>query len=117
MSDKTGFYEDVGKSGTFLDANELVLNMGPQHPSTHGVLRVILKLGGEKINGTECVIGYLHRGVEKIGEYLPYTMCAPYGDRMDYVAAVSNGLAYCQAVETLLNVDAPPRAQYIRVLM
>jgi NADH-quinone oxidoreductase subunit D len=110
--------EDWGDRGsTVLDANELILNMGPQHPSTHGVLRVILKLDGEKINGTECVIGYLHRGVEKIGENRTYTMFAPYVDRMDYVAAVSNGLGYCQAVETLLNVEAPPRAQYIRVIL
>jgi NADH-quinone oxidoreductase subunit D len=104
-------------SGTVLDANELILNMGPQHPSTHGVLRVILKLDGEKIRGTECVIGYLHRGVEKIGEHRTYTQFAPYVDRMDYVAAVSNGMGYCQAVETLLNVEAPPRAQYIRVIL
>lgn len=110
--------DDWGDRGsTVLDANELVLNMGPQHPSTHGVLRVILKLDGEKINGTECVIGYLHRGVEKIGEHRTYTQFAPYVDRMDYVAAVTNGLGYCQAVETLLNVEAPPRAQYIRVIM
>jgi NADH-quinone oxidoreductase subunit D len=102
---------------TVLDADELVLNMGPQHPSTHGVLRVILKLDGEKILGTECVIGYLHRGVEKIGENRTYTMFAPYVDRMDYVAAVSNGLGYCESVEKLLNVEAPPRAQYIRVIM
>jgi NADH-quinone oxidoreductase subunit D len=102
---------------TVLDADELILNMGPQHPSTHGVLRVILKLDGEKILGTECVIGYLHRGVEKIGENRTYTMFAPYVDRMDYVAAVSNGLGYCEAVEKLLNVEAPPRAQYIRVIM
>ncbi len=117
MSDKTGFYEDVGQSGTFLDANELVLNMGPQHPSTHGVLRVILKLDGEKVLGTECVIGYLHRGVEKIAENRTYTMFNPYVDRMDYVAAVSNGLGYCLAVEKLLNVEAPPRAAYIRVIL
>ena len=117
MSDKTGFYEDVGQSGTFLDANELVLNMGPQHPSTHGVLRVILKLDGEKVMGTECVIGYLHRGVEKIAENRTYTMFNPYVDRMDYVAAVSNGLGYCLAVEKLLNVEAPPRAAYIRVIL
>jgi NADH-quinone oxidoreductase subunit D len=116
-SSKTGFYEDVGKSGTFLDANELVLNMGPQHPSTHGVLRVILKLDGEKVNGTECVIGYLHRGVEKIAENRTYTMFNPYVDRMDYVAAVSNGLGYCLAIEKLLNVEAPPRAAYIRVIL
>jgi len=102
---------------TFLDATELVLNMGPQHPSTHGVLRVILKLDGEKVIGTECVIGYLHRGVEKIAENRTYAMFAPYVDRMDYVAAVSNGLGYCLAVEKLLSVEAPPRAQAVRVTL
>ncbi|OLC90636.1 MAG: NADH dehydrogenase [Acidobacteria bacterium 13_1_40CM_4_58_4] len=91
--------------------------MGPQHPATHGVLRVILKLDGEKVLGTECVIGYLHRGVEKIAEHRTYAMFNPYVDRMDYVAAVSNGLGYCEAVEKLLNVEAPPRAKYIRVIL
>ena len=105
------------KDQTFLDATELVLNMGPQHPSTHGVLRVILKLDGEKVLGTECVIGSLHRGVEKIAENRTYTMFNPYVDRMDYVAAVSNGLGYCLAIEKLLNVEAPPRAAYIRVIL
>ncbi|MCU0226422.1 MAG: NADH-quinone oxidoreductase subunit D [Bryobacterales bacterium] len=102
---------------TFLDSNELVLNMGPQHPSTHGVLRVILKLDGERILGADCVIGYLHRGVEKIGENRTYAQFNPYVDRMDYVAAVSNGLGYCLAVEKLLDVEAPPRAQVIRVIL
>src|SRR5580658_6301344 len=102
---------------TFLDSNELIINMGPQHPATHGVLRVILKLDGEKVLGTECVIGYLHRGVEKIGENRTYTMFNPYVDRMDYVAAVSNGLGYCEAVEKLMNVEAPARAKYIRVIL
>jgi NADH-quinone oxidoreductase subunit D len=102
---------------TFLDSTELVLNMGPQHPSTHGVLRVILKLDGEKILGTECVIGYLHRGVEKIGENRTYQQFAPYVDRMDYIAAVSNGLGYCLAVEKLISVEAPPRAQVVRVIL
>src|ERR1700752_3351244 len=102
---------------TFLDSNELIINMGPQHPATHGVLRVILKLDGEKVLGTECVIGSLHRGVEKIAENRPYTMFKPSVDRMDYVAAVSNGLGYCEAVEKLLNVEAPPRAKYIRVIL
>ncbi len=111
----TDFYED--REQTLFDANELVLNMGPQHPSTHGVLRVILKLDGEKVLNAECVIGYLHRGVEKIAENRTYTMFNPYVDRMDYVAAVSNGLGYCLAVEKLLNVEAPPRAQYLRVIM
>ena len=102
---------------TFLDASELVINMGPQHPATHGVLRVILKLDGEKVLGLECVIGYLHRGVEKIAENRTYAMFNPYVDRMDYVAAVSNGLGYCEAVEKLLNTEAPPRAKYIRVIL
>ena len=102
---------------TFLDANEIVLNMGPQHPATHGVLRVVLKLDGEKVLGAECVIGYLHRGVEKIGENRTYVQFNPYVDRMDYVASVSNGLGYCEAVEKLLNVTAPPRAQTVRVIL
>jgi len=102
---------------TFLDATELVLNMGPQHPSTHGVLRVILKLDGEKVLGAECVIGYLHRGVEKISENRTWVQFAPYVDRTDYVAAVSNGLGYCLAVEKLLGVEAPPRAQVVRVIL
>src|SRR3974390_2696889 len=101
----------------FLDSSELILNMGPQHPATHGVLRVILKLDGEKVLGLECVIGYLHRGVEKIAENRTYAMFNPYVDRMDYVAAVSNGLGYCEAVEKLLNTEAPPRAKYIRVIL
>ena len=113
----TSYLDLDTKDKTFLDSTEMVLNMGPQHPSTHGVLRVILKLDGEKVLGTECVIGYLHRGVEKIGENRTYTMFNPYVDRMDYVAAVSNGLGYCETVEKLLSVEAPPRAQYIRVIM
>src|ERR1700682_4003090 len=102
---------------TFLDSTELVLNMGPQHPSTHGVLRVILKLDGEKVLGTECVIGYLHRGVEKIAENRTYAQFNPYVDRMDYVAAISNGLGYCLAVEKLLSAGAPPSPQCIRVIL
>ncbi len=113
------FYEsaepETGK--TFLDSSELILNMGPQHPSTHGVLRVILKLDGEKVLGTDCVIGYLHRGVEKIAENRTYVQFNPYVDRMDYVAAVSNGLGYCETVEKLLGVEAPERARYIRVIL
>jgi NADH-quinone oxidoreductase subunit D len=109
--------EATQKNGTLLGADELVLNMGPQHPSTHGVLRVKLKLDGERVRGTECVIGYLHRGVEKIAENRTYQQFAPYVDRMDYVAAVSNGLGYCEAVEKLLNVEAPDRAKVIRTIL
>ncbi len=101
----------------FLEADELVLNMGPQHPSTHGVLRVVLKLDGERVTGTDCVIGYLHRGVEKIAENRTYPMFAPYVDRMDYVASVSNGLGYVLAVEKLMGVEATPRASAVRVIL
>jgi NADH-quinone oxidoreductase subunit D len=105
------------REGHFLDTSELVLNMGPQHPSTHGVLRVVLKLDGERVRDVECVIGYLHRGVEKIAENRTYAMFAPYVDRMDYVAAVSNGLGYCLAIEKLISVQAPARAQAVRVIL
>ncbi len=99
----------------YLETSEMVLNMGPQHPSTHGVMRLVLKLDGERVKAVECVIGYLHRGVEKIAEHRTYTQFAPYVDRMDYVSAVSNGLGYCLAVEKLINVEAPARAQIVRL--
>jgi len=102
---------------TVLGADEIIINMGPQHPSTHGVLRVKLRLDGEKVVNSECVIGYLHRGVEKIAEHRSYQQFAPYVDRMDYVAAVSNGLGYCEAVEKLMGAEAPPRARVIRTIL
>ena len=102
---------------TLFDASEITVSMGPQHPSTHGVLQVKLKLDGERVIDAECVIGYLHRGVEKLGEAQTYGQFVPTLDRMDYIAAVSNCLGYCEAIEKLLGVTAPPRAQYIRVLM
>jgi NADH-quinone oxidoreductase subunit D len=104
-------------NATVLGADEIILNMGPQHPSTHGVLRVKLKLDGERVAGSECIIGYLHRGVEKIAEHRSYQQFAPYVDRMDYVAAVSNGLGYCEAVEKLLGTEAPPRARVVRTIL
>jgi NADH-quinone oxidoreductase subunit D len=102
---------------TELDTNEMVLNMGPQHPSTHGVLRVVLKLDGETVTDLDCDIGYLHRGVEKICEHRTYSMIPPYFDRTDYIAAVSNGLCYVETVEKTLNLEIPPRAQYLRVAL
>jgi NADH-quinone oxidoreductase subunit D len=114
------FYDtlyDVEPGHTFLDADELVLNMGPQHPSTHGVLRLILKLDGEKVLGTECVMGYLHRGIEKVAESRTYVQFNPYVDRLDYVAAVSNGLGYCLTIEKLISAEVPKRAQYLRVIL
>ena len=95
---------------------ELVVNMGPQHPSTHGVLRVILQLDGETIKHTDCDIGYLHRGVEKIGENLAYGQFVPYTDRTDYVASPTGNEGYVEAVEKLLELDVPIRAKYVRVI-
>ncbi len=113
----TGTTDFPNVETTVLGADEIIINMGPQHPSTHGVLRVKLKLDGEKVVGSECIIGYLHRGVEKIAEHRSYQQFAPYVDRMDYVAAVSNGLGYCEAVEKLMGVEAPPRARVIRTIL
>lgn len=96
---------------------ELVLNMGPQHPSTHGVLRVVLRLDGEVITHTDPIIGYLHRGVEKIGENRRYSQFTPWTDRTDYVAAPLNNTGWILAVEKLCGIEAPERAQYWRVIM
>ena len=93
------------------------LNINPDNLSLIHILRVILKLDGEKVLGADCVIGYLHRGVEKIAENRTFAQFNPYVDRMDYVAAISNGLGYCLAVEKVLNVEAPPRAQTVRVIL
>ena len=95
----------------------MTLNMGPQHPSTHGVLRVALELDGETIVGAKPIIGYLHTGMEKQAEYKTYTQSIPQTDRMDYLAPLSNNLAFCLAAEKLLGIEAPPRAQAIRVLL
>ena len=81
-------------SATQFDTDELVLNMGPQHPSTHGVLRVVLKLDGEKVIDADCVIGYIHRGIEKLCENRDWTQIILLTDRMDYVAAATNNLGY-----------------------
>ncbi|HET6891650.1 MAG TPA: NADH-quinone oxidoreductase subunit D, partial [Pyrinomonadaceae bacterium] len=102
---------------TLLDSPEMVLNMGPQHPSTHGVLRVILKLDGETVIDLDCDIGYLHRGMEKIAENRMYTMIAPYWDRLDYIAAVSNGLVWVETVEQMMGLAVPPRAHYLRTIL
>src|SRR5438445_12198714 len=102
---------------TVLDSPEMTLNMGPQHPSTHGVLRVILKLDGETVIDLDCDIGYLHRGMEKIAENRQYAMIAPYWDRLDYIAAVSNGLVWVETVEHMMGLAVPPRAHYIRTIV
>jgi len=100
-----------------FDTKEMTLNMGPQHPSTHGVLRVVLKLDGETVVDVDCDIGYLHRGVEKIAENRTYPMITPYFDRLDYIAAASNDLVYVETVEKLMGLEVPKRAQYMRIIM
>ena len=100
-----------------FDTNELVINMGPQHPSTHGVLRVVLRLDGERVTGCDVVIGYLHRGVEKLCEQRDWAQIVLITDRMDYVAAASNNLGYCETVEKLMSLEVPRRAQYIRTIL
>ncbi len=96
---------------------ELLLNMGPQHPSTHGVLRVVLELDGERIVKATPDLGYLHRGVEKLAEGLAYMQIIPHTDRLDYVCSMTNNYAYVRAVEKLLGIEIPERAEYIRTIV
>ncbi len=96
---------------------EMLLNMGPQHPSTHGVLRVVLELDGERVSKAVPDLGYLHRGVEKLAEGLHYTQILPHTDRLDYVCAMTNNYAYVRAVEKLVGVTVPERAEYIRTIV
>jgi NADH-quinone oxidoreductase subunit D len=99
-----------------IRTEEMLLNVGPQHPSTHGVFRLVLKIDGEIIIEAKPVIGYLHRGTEKLAENLQYTQIIPYTDRMDYVSAMTNNYVLCHAVETMMGVQIPERAEYLRVL-
>ncbi len=96
---------------------EFLLNMGPQHPATHGVLRVVLALNGERIVKATVDPGYLHRGVEKLAEGLTYGQIIPHTDRLDYVCAMTNNYAYVRTVETLLNLEVPERSEYIRTIV
>ncbi len=107
------------KDFEFDDAleNELILNMGPQHPATHGVLRVLLRLDGEKVIGAMPELGYLHRGYEKMAENMSFIEFIPHTDRLDYTSTMCNNVAYALAVEKLLGVEIPKRAQYIRMLV
>ena len=100
-----------------FDTSEMVLNMGPQHPSTHGVLRVILRLDGERVIDADVVIGYIHRGIEKLSENRDWTQIILLTDRMDYVAAATNNIGYCETVEKLMRIEVPRRARYIRTIL
>ena len=105
------------KNEVGLNTDHIIVNLGPQHPSTHGVFRVAVMLDGETIVSLKPVMGYLHRNHEKIGERNTYIMNMPYTDRLDYLASLSNNFGYALAVEKLMNITPPERADYIRVLM
>ncbi len=107
-----------GDGSRELEGEKMILNMGPSHPSTHGVLRVVLELDGEIITKATPEIGYLHRGDEKIAENMTYMQFIPYTDRLDYLAPLANNVAYALAVEKLMGIDdkLPARCQYLRVI-
>lgn len=100
-----------------IRTEELLLNVGPQHPSTHGVFRIVVKLDGEIITECNPVMGYLHRGTEKLAENLTYTQIIPYTDRMDYVSAMTNNYVLVNAVEKLMQLEIPERAEYLRLIV
>lgn len=100
-----------------LETEQIIINMGPQHPSTHGVFRMVVTLDGETILALKPVIGYLHRNHEKIGERNTYLMNMPFTDRLDYISSMGNNLGYALTVEKLMGIKPPERAEYIRVMM
>lgn len=119
----TKFYQSLEDKHTTVEvvdddplATKMILNMGPQHPATHGVLRLLLELDGETIIKNKLDIGYLHRGVEKIAENKTYQEFMPYTDRMDYLSPYANNVALCCAVEKLAQIEIPERAKYLRMI-
>jgi len=114
-----GLLDLAEKTGSGLETDQVVINMGPQHPSTHGVFRMAVVVDGETITALKPVMGYLHRNHEKIGERNTYVQNIPYTDRLDYIASLSNNFGYAMAVEKLLGYtnEIPERAEYLRVIM
>ena len=100
-----------------LNSVDMLLNMGPQHPSTHGVFRMVLQIDGERVIDVDPYIGYLHRGSEKLSEGEQYAQIVTLFDRLDYLANFNNELVFCMAVEKLMEVEIPERAEYIRVIL
>jgi len=107
---------EVPQGEDALHGERMVINMGPSHPSTHGVLRLVLTLDGEVVKAVQPHLGYLHRGMEKIAESMTYHQFIPYTDRLDYLAPLSNNVAYVLAIEKLMGITVPPRARVIRVM-
>ena len=103
--------------GDDLHSETMILNLGPAHPATHGTVRIVVELSGEKIIDADVEIGYLHRGFEKMCETVDYNQVMPYTDRLNYVSPLINNVGWCLTVEKLLGIEVPKRAQYIRVIM
>jgi NADH-quinone oxidoreductase subunit C/D len=111
------FDNEIGSSGVKLNENLVPINIGPSHPAMHGTLRVMAELDGETIVRASCDIGFLHRCFEKMAETHPYNQVIPYTDRLNYCSAPMNNVGYCKAVEKLLGVEIPPKAQAMRVIL
>ncbi len=111
------FDHDDNQRGDVLNENLVPLNIGPSHPAMHGTLRVMVELDGETIVRANCEIGFLHRCFEKMAETHPYNQVIPYTDRLNYCSAPSNNVGYCKTVEKLLDIEIPPRAQAMRVIL
>lgn len=109
--------EKIVEPEASIKTDQIVVNLGPQHPSTHGVFRMVVTLDGETIMDLQPVMGYLHRNHEKIGERNTYIMNMPFTDRLDYISSMSNNLGYAITVEKLMGIKPPPRAEYLRVMM
>lgn len=103
--------------GDDLHSDTMVLNFGPAHPATHGTIRIVAELSGEKIIDADVEVGYLHRGFEKMTETVDYNQVMPYTDRLNYVSPVINNFGWCHTIEKLLQIEVPKRAQYIRVIL
>ncbi len=109
--------EDNNGAEHILETRELNISMGPQHPATHGVLRLVLDLDGENVVKCTPYVGYLHRGVEKLGENRTYMAALPLSDRLDYISSMNNNVGYVNAVERLFGIEAPERAKFIRTMV
>ncbi len=109
--------ENVEPAENTFETRELNVNLGPQHPATHGVLRLMLDLDGEVVKRCTPYVGYLHRGIEKLGEHRTYFAALPLSDRLDYISSMNNNVGYVNAVEKLFGIEAPERAQFIRTIV
>ena len=114
-TEETAALQSDRKSG--MSTKEMTLNMGPQHPATHGVLRLVLELDGETVKKCTPYVGYLHRGIEKLSEHRTYLQVLPLTDRLDYISSMTNNIGYCEAVERLCGIELTERTQYIRTIV